>query len=114
VISGGAMGLLFLAVGLGPREPGWVLGVMLAANFFTGMYLVPLMTLIQQLPAGADRGRIQGASQMMDWVFILAASLAKMSMTWLGLDAAQVFLVLGAELALAALFLRRLPRRLAA
>ncbi len=113
ILSAAAMGLGFLAVGFGPRDPAFVLGVMLAANFFTGMYLVPLMTLIQQLPAEADRGRIQGSSQMLDWVMILAASLAKISMSWLGLDAAEVFLVLGAELLLASLLLRALPPALA-
>ncbi|MBC8328517.1 MAG: MFS transporter [Planctomycetes bacterium] len=112
--SAAVMGAGFLAVALGPRDPWFILGVMLATNFFTGMYLVPLMTLIQQLPAKADRGRIQGASQMLDWIFIVAASLAKMFATWLGLDAAQVFLVLGAELLVAAALLRRLPLALAA
>jgi len=113
VASAAAMGLGFLTVALGPRDPWFILAVMLGTNFFTGMYLVPLMTLIQRLPPEADRGRIQGASQMIDWIFIVAASLAKISMTWLGLDAVQVFLVLGAELLLAATLLRALPSALA-
>ncbi|RMH03435.1 MAG: MFS transporter [Planctomycetota bacterium] len=107
VLGAVAMGTGFLAAGLGPRSPGFVLAVMLAANAFSGFYLVPLMTLGQQLPPPADRGRIQGACQMLDWIGIVAASLAKEAMTRFGLDALDVLVVLGLEFLLAAALLQR-------
>ena len=88
------MALGFLLVALGPSDPTAVWLSLLGATFFAGFYLVPLKTWIQGLPAPADKGRILGASQALDWIFIVGASLVKITLTQLGVAADESFLLL--------------------
>lgn len=112
-LGAAAMACGFVVVALVPRAPWPVFATLLAANFFSGFFLVPLMTLLQQLPADRDRGQVQGACQMIDWLFIVAGSLVKELLSRLGLDAIQTFPILAGILAATAAGLRTLPRTLA-
>jgi len=93
-LGGVLLGLSFLAVGLGPREPGFILGALFLGNLAAGLYLIPLRTLIQELPADADKGRTLGTSQLLDWTFILGSSALKELMHAFSIDAVATFLVL--------------------
>lgn len=105
-----ALAAAFLAVAAGPREPGFVLITLLAGGFFSGLYVVPLRTLVQRLPAPRDKGRTIGCSQMIDWTFILLASPLKAGMTLVGLNPAESFYVLAAIMAVASVPLLAVSR----
>jgi len=109
-LGGILLGLAFLAVGVGPREPWFILGALFLGNLFAGLYLIPLRTLIQELPTGADKGRTLGTSQLLDWTFILAASGLKELLHALSIDAIATFLVLAGLLIPVSLWLGRTIR----
>lgn len=113
LLGGSMMSLGFAAVALGPRDPAFVLAATLLANFFAAFYLVPLNTLLQERPAPADRGRIQGSSQTVDWICIVGASLLKEGLSGLGVDAAWTFLVLALLMGAATLLFLGVGPRLA-
>ncbi len=99
--------LLFLAAGLLPPAPDRLFLLLLAANFFAGLFVIPLKTRIQRLPDPRDLGRTLGASQLCDWVLILGASVVKWLLTAAGAAPEDSFLLLAAVLAAAALLLRQ-------
>jgi acyl-[acyl-carrier-protein]-phospholipid O-acyltransferase/long-chain-fatty-acid--[acyl-carrier-protein] ligase len=101
-----AMAVGYCFVYWGPHNP-WVVWVgCLASNFFMGFYLIPLKAILQSLPAPTEKGRIQGASQMMDWIFIVGASLVKEGLSGIGLRGMETFPVMAGIMAITALFLR--------
>ena len=109
-LGGLALAFSFLAVAIGPRDPVFVLVALLIGSFFSGIYVVPLKTLIQSLPQQADKGRTMGTSQMLDWAFILLASGLNAAMGWAGLDPARSFYVLAFIMGAAALGMRRVAQ----
>lgn len=96
----GGLGLAgsFLVVAAGPQTPGAIWGALVVGSFFAGLYLIPLRTLVQRLPAVEQTGRAIGFSQFCDWVGIVCASFVQTAMKASGMDAFDAFWVLGITL----------------
>jgi len=101
-----AMAIGYCFVYWGPHDPLVVWIGCLASNFFMGFYLIPLKAILQSLPAATEKGRIQGAGQMMDWTFIVGASLVKWCLSGIGIRGMDIFPVMAGIMAVTALFLR--------
>lgn len=108
--GGLALSTALLAVALGPRNPWFVFSVLLAGNFFSSFYLIPLQTLIQDLPKENERGLLMGTNQMLNWIFIVAASGLKIALSASGFDATDTFYVISGFMMLMSVFLfKKLP-----
>jgi MFS family permease len=103
-----AMAIGYLAIALGPHDPWFIWSCSLLSNFFMGFYLIPLKSIIQQIPAATDKGRLQGASQMIDWIFIVAASLVKEGLSRINVGGTDTFLVMSGLMAATAIGMRML------
>jgi MFS-type transporter involved in bile tolerance (Atg22 family) len=99
-IGGWALASSFIAVAMGPRDPNYIWAALAFGSFFAGLYLIPLRTWILRLPSAGNTGRALGISQFSDWTGIVLASFAKSMMAVVGMDAIQVFWVLGVLLAI--------------
>lgn len=102
-----AMSISFLVGAFGPPDPLFLATTLFLGNLCAGLYLIPLRTLIQQLPGRLDRGRTLGASQLLDWIFILGASGMKGGLTAIGAQPRQALLLLSGLMLAAAVVLRR-------
>ena len=112
----GALGMAagFLAMGLVPESPLPLFLAASVASFFSGFYVIPLRTLIQRLPAAHHVGAALGTSQLLDFLFIFAGSLARPMLRSVGLTTQPLFVVLAGIMVLAALLVvARLPRAVA-
>ncbi|TAH35985.1 MAG: MFS transporter [Planctomycetota bacterium] len=109
-LGGGLFALALVAAGLGPAQPSWLLVTLITGNFFAGLYLIPLQTLIQTLPPEQERGRAQGTNQMLNWVFIIGASLLKLAFDALDVPPQRMFALIGGIILAAALHMRPLSR----
>lgn len=47
---------------------------LLITGVFGGFYSIPLRSLIQQRPKKEEKGRVLGAAELIDWIFILSAA----------------------------------------
>ena len=102
-LGASAMTLGYAAIALGPNSPWFIWGCSLMSNFFMGFYLVPLKSFIQKIPANHEKGRLQGTSQMIDWIFILGASLVKETLSMFDIGGTDTFMVMAATMLIAAI-----------
>jgi|GEM_PF-916372 len=71
--------------------------IFLAAGcFFGGFYLIPIRSLVQALPPASQKGRLLGASQLLDFSMIVAASIVKLIGHELGFNPFQILSFLAA------------------
>ena len=71
--------------------------IFLAAGcFFGGFYLIPIRSLVQALPPASQKGRLLGASQLLDFSMIVAASIVKLIGHGLGFNPFQILSFLAA------------------
>jgi len=107
-LGGVILAATMFAVAAGPRSAGYAFGVLMCGYVAAGLFLVPLNTLLQQLPDEAEKGLAQGASITLDWLFLVAASFLKEGLTMAGIGAADSFWVLGGIMLVTTLLLVRL------
>lgn len=111
-LAGGlGLSIAFLCVAIGPRESGYIWTCLVLGSFFAGLYLIPLRTLVQRLPAPESTGRAIGFSQFSDWVGIVCASFLQTAMRAFDLGPFDAFWVLGIVLLLGTLLVHRKMRQ---
>lgn len=71
----------------------------------SGLFIVPLYTLLQQRAAPAHRARVIAANNIVNSLFIVAESLVVMILLAVGLSIPQIFLLLGLANALVAAYI---------
>ena len=97
----GLMVVGFALAGLLPAHPLLVFAGTALASFGSGFYLIPLRTLIQGLAPPTRLGGTLGVSQMLDFVGISGAALARMALRPTALEAQGLFLLVAAALVVA-------------
>lgn len=107
-IEGGLapLGLIGMAVSLfatrfAPQDPTWIGVCMGGLGVASGVFSLPIRTLVQVLPPDASRGSVLGFSQGMDFVGILLAGPALGLMQAAGLTPPGMVVATGALLVLA-------------
>lgn len=88
--SGNAYGLLeFLSY-----KANWVVLVdLMMFSLCTGLFIVPMYSLIQMRSDPAYRARVIAANNILNSLFMIASSLFAAILLWVGLDVPQLFLV---------------------
>lgn len=76
--------------------------------FFSGLYVVPLNAIIQELTAPDHRARVIAASSMMDALFIVTSSVLAGSMLYMGAGVDDIFLAVAILSACVAIYICRL------
>lgn len=97
----------FVAAGLVPAQPLWVVGCGAVACFGSGFFVIPLRTSIQRLAPPAALGSVLGTSQTLDFFGVALGGAARIGLRPLGLDAREVLIATGAAMALGVLLLAR-------
>ncbi|MCX8228652.1 MAG: MFS transporter [Planctomycetota bacterium] len=101
------MALFLFGAGWQHQNP-WTLFIFLqGASFCSGVYLIPIRTHVQSLPPANRKGQLLGASQLLDFTFILFASVLKIILHAAGVDAVHTFFVLSGIMAFAAVLTRK-------
>lgn len=72
---------------------------------FGGLYIVPLYSLVQQRSIASHRSRVIAGSNILGAIFMVASSLMLSGLLWAGLNAPQVFAVIGAMNAAVAVYI---------
>lgn len=68
-----------------------------ALGFGSGMFIVPVVSVLQHRPAADEKGAVQGIASWLSWVGIIAASLTLEALgKWCGLNHHQIFWFTGA------------------
>lgn len=82
-------------------DPSWgllnteILASLLAVGVFAGFYTVPLYTLLQDRTEEGSRGKIIGANNVLNALFMVAASLVAIAfLKWISVDIMDFFLLL--------------------
>ena len=95
----GAVGMtvMFVLLGLAPKDF-WITALFLfVAGTFAGFYIVPLQALLQHLSPEGERGRFLGTANAMSFVCSSVGSLIFLfSRRALGLEANRIFLICAA------------------
>lgn len=97
----------FIAAGLVPAQPRWVIACGAVACFGSGFFVIPLRTSIQRLAPPAALGSVLGTSQTLDFFGVALGGAARIGLRPLGLDAREVLIATGAAMALGMLLLAR-------
>ncbi|MEL6430856.1 MAG: MFS transporter, partial [Planctomycetota bacterium] len=89
----GLLGMVasLLAIHVAPLSTGWVGSCLGALGLFSGIFCLPIRTLVQVLPRDEARGSVIGLSQVFDFVGILSAGPAFKAMQSGGLGAGAMF-----------------------
>lgn len=98
LIPVGAVGMtvFFILLGVLPLGFWMVAGLLGAAGFFAGFYIVPLQSLLQHLSPPGERGRFLGTANALSFVFsTIGAVLVRIFRNDLGIPANQVFIAIG-------------------
>lgn len=91
-VSGGAAPGL---VALSGQPHSWRMAFdLLILGFFGGLYLVPLLALIQTRSDATHRARVIAGGSLVSILFFVAAIIASTALTWLGLTLAQSLLAI--------------------
>lgn len=78
---------------------------LLGLSIFSGFFIVPLYTFIQIRTAPTERSRVIAANNILNAIFMVAASLALMLFMKAGLSAPDIFFVLGCMNAVVATYI---------
>lgn len=99
LIPVGAVGmtLFFVLLGTLPLHYGTVMGLLLGAGIFAGLYIVPLQALLQHLSPADERGRFLGTANALSFVASSLASIIFLgARSGLAIPSHRVFLICAA------------------
>ena len=103
----GAAGIALASIPMGFNSIGtlWFSVSLAALGFMAGLFIVPIAAALQHLPTPETKGAVQGASGLMSWIGILAASGVQWTMTnFLGMGPGRVFWFCGAAALLTGIY----------
>ena len=86
--------------------PGWrIAGDMFLFALFSGLFIVPLYTLVQQRTCEHERSRVIAGNNILSALFMVAASLFLVILTQFGVTVVQIFLLLSVMNLMIALYI---------
>jgi acyl-[acyl-carrier-protein]-phospholipid O-acyltransferase/long-chain-fatty-acid--[acyl-carrier-protein] ligase len=107
-IGAGLMTAAALLMGWPKISQGVFTGALAALGIGSGMFIVPVASVLQHRPAASEKGAVQGVASWVSWIGILAASLTlELLGKVFGLNHAQVFWFCGVCALVAGLYVAR-------